>query len=91
MENAIIHGLEPKVDGGHVTVSAAQEGDMLVLRVTDTGLGLHAPPATSGTHVGVANTRERLQALFGVQASLVLEANPPQGATARLTLPMRAT
>lgn len=88
VENAIIHGLEPKVDGGHITVSAAQDGAALVLSVADTGLGLEAPSAKAGTHVGVANTRERLHALFGAQASLSLEPNPAQGATARLTLPL---
>jgi sensor histidine kinase YesM len=89
VENAIIHGLEPKVDGGHITVSAAQTGATLVLSVADTGLGLDAPSAKAGTHVGVANTRDRLHALFGAQAALALEPNPPQGATARLTLPLR--
>ena len=89
VENAIVHGLEPKVDGGHVTVSAAQDGDALIVSVTDTGMGLDAPSAGGGTRLGVANTRERLQALFGAQAALVLEPNLSQGATARLTLPLR--
>jgi signal transduction histidine kinase len=89
VENAIAHGLEPKVDGGHVTVSAALAGGMLVVSVADTGLGLDAPTAKSGTHLGVANTRERLLALFGAQASLALEPNLPQGAVARLTLPIK--
>lgn len=89
VENAIIHGLEPKVDGGHVSVSASQDGAMLVISVTDTGLGLDAPSSKTGTRLGLANTRERLQALFGEQATLVLEPNRPQGATARLTLPLR--
>jgi sensor histidine kinase YesM len=88
VENAIIHGLEPKVDGGHITVSASQAGGMLIVSVTDTGLGLDAPPSNVGTRLGMANTRERLQALFGAEATLTLEPNPPQGATARLTLPM---
>lgn len=89
VENAIIHGLEPKVDGGHITVSASRSGDTVVISVADTGLGLDAPSAKSGTHVGLANTRDRLHALFGAQAALALEPNPPQGATARLTLPLR--
>ncbi|MES2322607.1 MAG: histidine kinase [Pseudomonadota bacterium] len=87
VENAIIHGLEPKIDGGHITVSAAQDGATLVLCVADTGLGLDAPSAKSGTHIGVANTRERLLALFGKEASFNLGPNAPQGALARLTLP----
>ncbi len=89
VENAIIHGLEPKVDGGHVTVSAVEQAGALIVSVADTGLGLDAPSAKSGTHVGVANTRERLLALYGAQASLALEPNAAQGALARLTLPLR--
>jgi hypothetical protein len=89
VENAIIHGLEPKVDGGHITISAVQAGDMLELSVRDTGLGLDAPSAKAGTHVGVANTRDRLYALFGARASLDLEPNLPQGVNARLILPIR--
>lgn len=89
VENAIIHGLEPKVDGGHITVSAERAGDTLTISVADTGLGLDAPSAKAGTHVGVANTRERLLALFGAGAALTLEPNAPQGTTSRLTLPVR--
>jgi sensor histidine kinase YesM len=88
VENAIMHGLEPKVDGGHIGVTAQQLGETLVVSVTDTGLGLDAPSAKAGTHLGVANTRERLHALFGAQASLSLEPNQPHGAMARLTLPI---
>ncbi len=88
VENAIIHGLEPKVDGGHVTVSAAHADGRLVLCVADNGLGLNAPSAKAGTHLGLANTRDRLQALFGETAALRLEPNNPGGAVARLTLPL---
>lgn len=40
VENAIKHGLEPKVDGGNCTVRASTHQDMLVLSVFDTGAGL---------------------------------------------------
>ena len=40
VENAIKHGLEPKVDGGSISVEAQVEANMLVIRITDTGLGL---------------------------------------------------
>ena len=51
VENALKHGLEPKVEGGEVRVSAREEGDRLVLEVADTGLG-SANGATGGTGVG---------------------------------------
>jgi sensor histidine kinase YesM len=92
VENAIVHGVEPKIDGGEITISAAIEGDSLVLDVRDTGLGLGPglgqAPARRGGGVGVATSRERLDALYGERASMILNSAPPQGTLARLTLPL---
>ncbi len=78
VENCIKHGLEPKVAGGLIEVSArleasgtTAEGRQLVLRVQDTGVGL-AGAATGGTHFGMAQVRERLATLYGGNASLTL-------------------
>jgi sensor histidine kinase YesM len=89
VENAIKHGLEPKIDGGRVEVRARREGDLLVLTVSDTGLGLDCDPADpNGTHVGLANICERLRALYGERAGCVLTPNAPDGAIATLTIPL---
>jgi hypothetical protein len=87
VENAIVHGVEPKVDGGEIVISAAIEGDCLAVEVRDTGLGLgqhHAP----GGGVGVTTSRERLAVLYGERAALTLGPAHPQGTLARLTLPV---
>jgi two-component sensor histidine kinase len=88
VENAIHHGLEPKVEGGHVGVSARREGGQLVVTVTDDGLGLGATPRRkSGAGMALANLRERLQAQYGDEASLSLsEARPGTVATLRLPI-----
>ncbi len=86
IENAIKHGLEPKIDGGHINVCAALEHGLLRLSIADTGLGLGASPA-SGTRVGLANVRERISALYGTSASLLLITNSPEGTIAQLNLP----
>jgi sensor histidine kinase YesM len=92
VENAVVHGLEPKVDGGMVTIEAARRGDLLEVTVRDTGLGLGpALPAASppqGRGVGLATTRERLHVLYGGRAGVELLPSPPQGTLARLTLPL---
>ena len=84
VENSIKHGLEPKVEGGRVTVRAASVGTKLVLTVEDDGLGLGAPRSPG---VGVAHLRERLTALYGGEASLELRERPAGGAIATVTLP----
>lgn len=89
LENAIKHGLEPKIDGGHIEVRAQVEAARLQLTVADTGLGLDAvPSATAGSGVGVANVRGRLQALYGARASFSLTRNTPGGVIAQLSIPL---
>jgi sensor histidine kinase YesM len=88
VENAIKHGLEPKVEGGRIRVSARAEGRALVLTVEDTGLGFGAH-ATGGTGVGLPNVRERLAALYSGAASLETGENPGGGVRVSLRLPLQ--
>ena len=65
VENAIRHGVAPRLSGGRIEVSASQEGPMLALRVRDNGLGL--PPGWSFDHhagIGLRNLAARLDALY---------------------------
>ena len=91
VENAIKHGLEPHVAGGRLVVSAHEEGEMLVLRVRDTGIGLAeaAAAGTAGTRFGLAQVRERLATLHGARASVVVEPAPDAdgGTVATIRLP----
>ncbi|CAN5409245.1 hypothetical protein BH09PSE6_BH09PSE6_09110 [soil metagenome] len=91
VENAIRHGVEPSKTGGVVEVQARcvdEDGKTrLAIRVGDTGVGLSNQPSTRGTGAGLANIRERLAALYGSQARIVLEDNRPRGVVARLSLP----
>ena len=77
VENAIKHGLEPKVEGGTVRVSAQRDGAQMVLSVKDNGLGFSDYADSSGEGVGLSNLRERLAVLYDGQATLtVADANP---------------
>ena len=84
VENAIGHGLEPKVEGGRVEVRAYREGPSVVIDVADTGVGFG--DATRGG-VGLSNLRERLRALHGDRASLEIRENAPSGTLVRVRLP----
>lgn len=89
VENAIAHGLEPKVEGGEVVLSARVEGDHVSLRISDTGVGLNeAAPRKPGGGVGLSNLRERLRSLYGAAAKVELLENQPCGMTVRLMLPL---
>jgi sensor histidine kinase YesM len=84
VENALRHGLEPRPGGGHVTVSAARDGDTLVLEVVDDGMGLdpHRAPG-----VGLANVRERVRAISGGAGTVTLRPGAPTGLLVRISLP----
>ena len=89
VENAIKHGLEPKPEGGLLSVRAEIVHGKLAVTVADTGLGF-GKAATAGTGVGLANIRERLQLLYGNKASMVVAENPPSGTIVTLTVPYQA-
>jgi hypothetical protein len=89
VENAIKHGLEPKADGGTLTVRAEIVHGKLAVSVADTGLGF-GQAATAGTGVGLANIRERLQLLYGNKASLTVAENRPSGTVATVTVPYKS-
>lgn len=65
VENSIQHGLEPKLEGGRITVSARRDGGDLVLEVVDTGIGAAAHQPLEGKGFGMSQVRERLATLYG--------------------------
>lgn len=89
VENAIRHGLEPKIEGGHVQVKAHQEGAQLVFCIADNGLGLSRSAShTAGTGLGITHVRERLAATYGRAARVDIHDNPAGGATVTLRIPL---
>jgi signal transduction histidine kinase len=86
VENSIKHGLEPKPEGGSLTISADIANGKLRVTVADTGLGF-AVAGQPGTGVGLANVRERLAALYGGAARLSIEANSPSGTIVTIEVP----
>jgi len=83
VENAIKHGIEPKVGSSTLDVNALREEGAVIVTVADTGRGLPAD-AAPGTHggYGVEHVRDRLRAYYGPGATLTLTRNAPQGARA---------
>ncbi|MES2757318.1 MAG: histidine kinase [Pseudomonadota bacterium] len=88
VENAVMHGLEPKVEGGEIVLRAQHVGEHLCIEVADTGAGLSAAPPRAGGGVGLANLRARLRSLYGAGAQVQLLENQPCGMIVRVLLPI---
>jgi two-component system LytT family sensor kinase len=99
LENSIKHGLEPRIDGGTVTLRSriTRDGRLLV-EVEDDGVGMmHDRPtgrtATgaivgSGTGIGMRNVRERMKVLYGDSAEVEIESRPGRGTKVKLLMPV---
>lgn len=85
VENAVRHGIEPKIGGGEIVIRAVIKNASLHVEVNDSGVGLLGEAEVGGA--GLANVRARLATLFGEAGKLSLENNADAGATARLELP----
>ncbi len=94
IENAIKHGLEPRRQGGELSVAATQEADHLVLRVRNSGTRAHQQPeAFSPGGFGLHNVKDRLAMLCGPGEHVELAHLDEQDATevtVRLPLPLKA-
>ena len=64
VENAIYHGLEPKVGDGKIEVTGSMDGEFLVFVVEDDGVGI-ADISVTGQGYGLANVKERVQLFYG--------------------------
>ncbi|MDD0816849.1 histidine kinase [Curvibacter sp. HBC28] len=95
VENSIRHGLEPKVEGGHIRISAlavpgdAAQSPQLQITVQDSGVGLTSAPLPApqerGRGFGLTQVRERLLTLYGPEALLNLApAQPGPGTSVQL-------
>lgn len=99
VENAIIHGLEPKVEGGTLTIKAVKQGKDLIIDVIDTGVGIHddklhtlikikqKPYMENVTNIGIRNVHQRIQYYFGQNYGLKIYSEPGDGCRVKIVLP----
>ena len=86
VENALRHGITPG-GAGRVSISAALDEDRLRLRVQDDGRGFDA--GVDGEGVGLRNTRERLETLYGDRAAQRIAPAPAGGTIVEMLFPAR--
>lgn len=89
VENAVRHGILPRLGGGSISITASRLADRLTVAVEDDGPGCDGSTENEGG-VGLTNTRRRLAELYGGGAELRLERNARGTFAASIFLPFRA-
>lgn len=94
VENAVRHGLEHKVEIGHITIVAEDAGQDCLISVEDDGVGMDPDLVRRalggeprGDSVGLTNVDERLRQVYGEEFGLVVETGPDAGTRVSLRLP----
>jgi two-component system, LytTR family, sensor kinase len=89
VENAIKHGVTSRAEGGEVTVGIASDDGRLRVTVRDDGPGITATAVRASGGNGVANTRARLEQLYGDRQRFSVSNHPDGGALVEITIPLR--
>lgn len=85
VENALLHGIGARLEGGTIRIAIAREDGTLVATVEDDGPGME-PGAEEGT--GLGHLRERLETIYGNAASVEV-ASDREGTAVRIRVPTR--
>ena len=88
IENAIKYAISPSEEGGTLSIGARVQHETLMLKLADNGPGLGSPNnGQKSCGVGLKNTRERLQQLYGEQQAFTLGPTEPHGLTITINIP----
>ena len=99
VENAVIHGIAKKEQGGKITISAEQNDGALQIRVSDTGVGmdpdtlhglinaLRGEPSDVHVGIGIGNLYKRLETLYGPD-SMRISSTAGEGTQVDITIPI---
>jgi two-component system LytT family sensor kinase len=93
VENAIKHGLAPKIGPGHLHIRAGRDGGFIKLEVEDDGIGFADPamaPENERRGVGLKIIAERLKTLYQAGASLEFESVKALGSRVTILIPLEA-
>jgi signal transduction histidine kinase len=94
IENAIVHGISPKPEGGTVSILVKQAGDDLHVQVVDNGIGFDTEAVPHPSHperpsIGFKNIDMRLRLLYGEHYRLQVASTPGAGTTVELRIPIK--
>lgn len=94
VENAVVHGILPRKNGGLVTIRCKKEENNILLEVIDDGVGIEAGQlnslmhqTTSGNSVGLNNVNKRLINLYGEEYRLQIHSIYSEGTSVLIKIP----
>ncbi len=94
VENAIVHGLEPKIGQWYISISIKQDNSNIIIEITDNGIGFKNKEVMKNLslfeksdHVGLFNVYKRLQLFYKNQASISFSDIHPCGTKATIIIP----
>jgi ligand-binding sensor protein len=103
VENAVVHGLEPKIEGGSLTIDAHKENNNIVISVIDTGMGIQKAEMSAILNVqanilktenltglGINNVQQRIKFYFGEDYGLNIKSKPGEGCKVTITIPVKS-
>jgi sensor histidine kinase YesM len=90
VENAIKHGITPRVEPGRIEIHARRENHMLWVQIKDNGAGLNQEISLK-EGVGLANTRARLRQMYGPHYSFDCINAPEGGFLVTVAIPFQTT
>ena len=99
VENAIYHGLKPKRGKGKILVTGARENGSIILKVSDTGLGMSSEELENlktrvlkedSSSFGLTSAYKRLKILYGDACSFNIESIPQEGTSISIRIPGKA-
>lgn len=91
VENAYMHGLEPRPGKGSIWLAVSQNQGLLTISVADDGIGIDPDRARGqGAGVGLRSIRGRLQLFYGPAAALSVTPRAGGGTLALIVIPLNA-
>jgi len=93
LENAIRHGIGPKIEGGTITLRVTRSKGQLLIEVLDDGVGIpdQRRPGILESGIGISNVHERLKVLYGQDFSMRIESQAGKGTAVRIEIPELVT
>ena len=89
VENALKHGIGPKIEGGILVIGAQRINGRLAIRVGDNGVGIlpERREQIFASGIGISNVLERLKVIYGNDFQIDVDSQPGRGTEIRIEIP----